>query len=295
MEGILAFLPFEALRGADGRYLIESTDVSYAMSLSSWLALSERPKAVGKKLLLVGGAPYQLEAGATRGAAGQHADDAALLDKAARVEAALAKPGSLKPIYDELGYGEWTDLPGTLAEVTALSKANLGSTLLSGARASEASLKQLGAKLAQFGRVHFATHAFAIPAYPELSALVLAQTNTGKEDGFLRVGELAGLGFSAEAITLSACETGLGKIFRGEGVYGLAQPLLEKSARRVIVSLWTVPDEATFKLMLGLYEKADELGEANALAAIKRKFVAGEMGPAWRHPYYWASFVHYGP
>ena len=137
-----------------------------------------------------------------------------------------------------------------------------------------------------------------MPAMPELSALVLSQFNEekGDEDGYLRMGEVAELDIQADFVNLSACETGLGKIYGGEGVVGLTQSFLIAGANGLSVSLWQVADVSTSRFMVAMYESVQDnsMGYADAITRTKRQFIKGDFGEEYRAPYYWAPFVYYG-
>ena len=116
------------------------------------------------------------------------------------------------------------------------------------------------------------------------------------EDGYLRMGEIAQLNIKADFVNLSACETGIGKIFGGEGVVGLTQSFLVAGANGLSASLWQVSDESTSRFMTELYKKeqVEKAGYDKALSAVKRDFINGKYGEKWKAPYYWAPFVYYG-
>ena len=105
--------------------------------------------------------------------------------------------------------------------------------------------------------------------------------------------EISQLELAADFVNLSACETGLGKIYSGEGVVGLTQAFLVAGANGLSVSLWQVADESTMNFMVGLYRlvRSGSLDYAHAMTAIKRSFI---LDPRYRNPFYWAPFVYYG-
>ena len=107
--------------------------------------------------------------------------------------------------------------------------------------------------LGQYRYVHFATHGFVNESIPELSGLMLAQDETVQEDGMLHLGEIYNLQLNADLVTLSACETGLGKMAYGEGLIGLARGFLYAGAQNLLVSLWEVNDLSTARLMTDFY------------------------------------------
>ena len=182
-------------------------------------------------------------------------------------------------------------LPGTEAEAKRLAGLfNTGATARLFEEASEEHVKS--GKLDQYRYLHFATHGIVDPEQPQLSRIFL-QTN-GTDDGNLFAGEIYNLQLNAELTVLSACQTGLGKISKGEGVIGLSRALVYAGSRNNVVSFWSVADASTAELMMDLYARlangtprdyATPLREAK-LAMIERKTYAS--------PYYWAPFVLIG-
>ncbi len=193
----------------------------------------------------------------------------------------------------------WKRLPGTAQEADALEKSLAGATVYRGKQATEATLKALHAPRI----VHLATHGFfldgdsASTENPLLrSGLVFAGANarsSGTDDGVVTALEAAGLDLrGTKLVVMSACETGVGKITNGEGVYGLRRAFVIAGADSLVMSLWEVDDAATRDLMAGFYKKLETgLGRAAALQAIQKEMLAT---PKYAHPYYWASFVGAG-
>jgi len=128
-----------------------------------------------------------------------------------------------------------------------------------------------------------------------LSAIVLSLVDEkGKpQDGFLRTHDIYNLKLPAELVVLSACETGLGKDVKGEGLEGLTRGFMYAGARRVVVSLWNVNDKATAGLMQHLYVGMlkDKKTPAAALRAAQIEMIRMKQ---WQSPYYWAPFVMQG-
>jgi CHAT domain-containing protein len=192
-------------------------------------------------------------------------------------------------------------LPGTLNEVKAIEKYfNGNADVFTGSQMTENYLKSLSnnGTLKNYKIVHLATHGFAIPQIPQLSgiAMCIFPKMQNNEDGFLTAPEISKLGMQADLAVLSACETGLGKIYGGEGVSGLTQSLLVGGANAAIVSLWPVSDQGTMYFMTGLYDLTENRGKPydEAVNIMKRKFIAGDFGEAFRNTEIWAPFIHYG-
>lgn len=140
--------------------------------------------------------------------------------------------------------------------------------------------------------IHFATHGFVNSLHPELTGIVLSlfDERGHPQDGFLRVHDIFTLKLSADLVTLSACQTGLGKDVKGEGLVGLVQGFLYSGARQVLVSLWNVSDSGTAELMIRFYRGLleDDLKPSQALRAAQLSMI---NEPAFQNPYYWAPFI----
>jgi CHAT domain-containing protein/tetratricopeptide (TPR) repeat protein len=151
-------------------------------------------------------------------------------------------------------------------------------------------------ELSRYRYVHFATHALLNSLHPELTAIVLSlvDANGNPQDGFLRAHEVYNLNLPAELIVLSACETGLGKEVKGEGLVGLTRGFLYAGAARVVVSLWSVDDNATASLMVDFYKGMLKSGMRPAEALRTAQITMWKTKGAWQAPYYWAAFVLQG-
>lgn len=157
--------------------------------------------------------------------------------------------------------------------------------------AREENVKDNG-RVASAKFVHFATHGLFDEEQPARSGLLLAADPASREDGLLQVREVFNLQLSADLVVLSACQTGLGKDVRGEGVMGLSRAFLYAGAKSVAVSLWPVADRSTADLMTGLYRA---LGEGHdRVAALREAKLALIRDTQWSHPYYWAPFALIG-
>ncbi len=293
-EGVFSLIPFEALVDDEGRYLVESYEIRYAQSMGVLDLIKQRKYGKRKPLLAFGGAVYDEST--------YSADSKMLLASLEkRVADSISRGMSLRPAYDALHVGDWDNLPGTLGEVRAIKGVVRKAKIVTGDDVNEHRIKALSEKgeLAKYQVLHFATHGLVVPDVPELSALVLSQFSEEREgeDGYLRMGEIAELDLKADFVNLSACETGLGKIYAGEGVVGIAQSFLIAGANSLSLSLWKVEDDSTAQFMTSMYGLVEKNGAsyAESMAEIKRRFVRGDFGEEYKNPYYWAPFVYYGP
>jgi CHAT domain-containing protein len=297
-----------------GSYLVETYQIVYAHSLGVLELIGQREYDPGRKpLLAFGGAVYEKQTYQEEMV--EHEAQLVYLQK--QVDLALQRGSSLREVYAQLGRGNWENLPGTLVEVNAIQDVVEGAELVTGTDVNETIVKALSARgeLANYTVLHFATHGVVDPIIPDLSALVLSLLDErtanvsvcdeyasetpavqGEEDGYLRAGEIMSLNLKADVVNLSACETGLGKLYSGEGVVGLTQAFLLAGANGLSVSLWSVADESTAQFMVVVYTLVEEegLSYAEAITDVKRRFIRGDFGEAWKAPYFWAPFVYYG-
>lgn len=149
--------------------------------------------------------------------------------------------------------------------------------------------------LSQYRYLHFATHGYLDSEHPEESGLLLSLIDEqGKpQNGLLRAKEIFNLSLPAELVVMSACQTGLGKQSRGEGVESLTRPFMYAGAPRVIVSLWNVSDRATSDLMQRFYRGLFKEGLRPA-AALRAAQLEMFKQKHWQSPYYWAAFILQG-
>jgi CHAT domain-containing protein/tetratricopeptide (TPR) repeat protein len=150
-------------------------------------------------------------------------------------------------------------------------------------------------QLSEYRILHFATHGLLNSERPELSGLVFSLIDQeGKpQDGFLRLHEIYNLQLNADLIVLSACETGLGKEIKGEGLIGLTRGFMYSGAPRVVASLWNVDDLATAELMKLFYRRMLKDG-LPAGAALRAAQLELSRQKRWASPYFWAGFVLLG-
>jgi CHAT domain-containing protein/tetratricopeptide (TPR) repeat protein len=153
----------------------------------------------------------------------------------------------------------------------------------------------MASDLAQYRIVHFATHALLNNEHPELSGIVLSLVDQKgeRQDGFLRLHDIYNLKLPVDLVVLSACQTGLGKDVRGEGLIGLTRGFMYAGASGVVASLWKVDDDATAALMKHFYAGMFDRGLSPA-AALREAQLAMREQKRWQAPYYWAGFVIQG-
>jgi CHAT domain-containing protein len=276
-DGILNLLPFEAVRDAQGEYLLKSHVISYVPSgtILNTLRHADKQNPTPKPLLAVGDVEYENQGGAGR---------------------RIPRPASIRGqiergIADLSGIG-LRDLPETRAEVEEIGRI-VGSeaVMLLGKDATETGFKKQ--PLDQFRILHLAVHGFADTQYPERSALMLGVDPQSGDDGLLQVREIIRLRLNAELTTLSACDSGVGKLQGQEGISNLVEAFLVAGSKSVVASLWSADDTFASALMGQFYRhlaKGEDTSSALRNAKLDLLAKYGDQVS----PFYWAAFIAVG-
>jgi len=184
------------------------------------------------------------------------------------------------------------DLPGSTQEVVSASKIIGGANqLLLEGKATEAEFK--AQPLSEFQIIHLAVPGLANAEFPDRAALVPGSSAATGDDGLLQVREIRDLRLRAELLTLSACDTGAGKLLGQEGIASLERAFLLAGAKSVIGSLWPADDTFTIALMKRMYQHlADGRDKGAALRQAKLDLLNEFGDQALR--VYWAGFTLVG-
>jgi CHAT domain-containing protein len=295
-DGALNFVPFEALvttdRGGDYSsldYLIKTYKVSYAPSASVTAAVRDQKRSAGRNILLVAD-PVFSEKDARLPT--NHADMRTEVTRGLGLDTAVTDATGTS----SGGPPALPRLAGTRIEAEQIGR--LAKT--SGAQADlrldlDANENEMKTRDLQSYRVlHVATHGVLDAMRPQFSGLVLSLVgNQPEDDGFLRTSEVFNLKLGAPLVMLSACESGLGKVKRGEGVIGLSRAFMYAGASTVGVTLWSVADKPTAELMTDFYQRL--LGPTPSPSGAMREAQLGMIsGKKYSAPFYWAPFVLVG-
>jgi len=311
-DSSLNLIPFAALVDERGRYLVERYAFSYLSSGRDLLRLQALAQSRQGPFIIADPA------------FGELANANPEASRGLGLQSDLKPPATQGP---RLAGVYFRPLPRTAEEAQTLKAILPQSKLLTGEQATEAALKQVSGP----SILHIATHGFflkEIEAKPAnerglgllsegqtavsglqsaganlgienallLSGLALAGANqrkSGEDDGVLTALEAAGLDLSGtKLVVLSACDTGIGEIKNGEGVYGLRRALVLAGSESQVMSLWPVSDKSTRDLMVAYYlALAQGQGRSEALRAVQLQTLRGKIR---QHPYYWASFIQAG-
>jgi CHAT domain-containing protein/Tfp pilus assembly protein PilF len=303
-DGALNLIPFEALVDEQGRYLIQRYSFAYLTSGRDLLRL--QVARTGHNSSLVIADPSFGEPDLPQQARAGDADDHS-----------RAKNRESKTIATDLSSVYFAPLTGAAQEARSIKLLFPEADILLSQQATESSLKQSAAPRI----LHIATHGFFLTDGPASSAagpnlqatraisasakvenpllrsgLALAGANLHRssgDDGILTALEASGLNlWGTKLVTLSACDTGLGEVKNGEGVYGLRRAFVLAGTETLVMSLWPVSDYVTREMMTAYYKGLKQgQGRGEAL----RQVQLGMLKRKGReHPFYWASFIQSG-
>lgn len=265
-DGVLGYLPFEVLLSKrptyDGAYktydfLLFAQRLSYTYSAEIWLEMRQQVSNADRRLLAF--AP------------------------------SFGSDDNIKPGFDPLRSG-FSPLAHNREEAEAVGASMRGKVLV-GAQATETAFRQMAG---QYQIVHLSSHARVNDQNPLYSQIAFSQTQDPNEDGLITVAELFEMRLPVEMIVLSACETGVGKLYRGEGVSSQAKGFAYAGAKSIITTLWSINDAASSLLMPDFYEGLQAgLSKDAALRNAKIRYIqqSDQLGA---HPFYWAAFVPIG-
>lgn len=278
-DGVTESIPFSAL-SQNGKPLVETHEV-VSLPSCSILAYARR-RQVGRE--------------ASRGVAViadpvfQPGDPR--FSKSPSPDALLALGEFEKLSLSRAGARNFERLPATRSEAERLI-ALFGSDQVTAVMGFEANRQRVLNELEQENRqiIHYATHGIASTTDPGVSSLVLSLFDPEGQpiDGFIRLNDIKKMKLNADLVVLSACETAVGRVVEDEGVLGLARAFIYAGAPRLLVSQWSVDDEATAALMASFYEGLveDRLGPGEALRRAQLEVASQKK---WAAPYYWAAF-----
>jgi CHAT domain-containing protein/tetratricopeptide (TPR) repeat protein len=267
-DGVLHRLPLEVLINSTGKKVLDTHTVTYVPS-SNVLALLRRPGKPAKDPL-----PLLAVSSSPEGTAQQ------------------SKLGPVQRGIFDLDGVQIPPLPAANDEVKSVAQTfGKRSVVVFGEQAKESNIK--AQPLDRFQVLHFAVHGLLSTTYPERSALVFQADPASGEDGLLQAREISQLRLNADLVTLSACDTGSGKIKGQEGVAALVRPFIIAGAKSVVANLWQADDEFTLALMREFYRRlATGANKATALRDAKLELIKkfGSQAP----PLLWAGFIIVG-
>jgi CHAT domain-containing protein len=303
-DGALNYIPFEVLlKTADSgdfsslAYLVKSNEVVYAPSASVVATIKQqRTKTTGRAMLIIADPVFNSNDARAQKRAAAPATDAEV--RGLGIQSAVADVSGTTPASNPQMEGlPLARLNGTRTEADQISK--LAKT--SGSQADvwldlDANEDNLTARdVSKYRIIHVATHGLLNAERPQFTGVVLSLVGNKSHDGFVRTDEVFNLRLGSPLVMLSACETGLGKEKRGEGVMGLTRAFMYAGAPTVGVSLWSVADKSTADLMTDFYRRLLSTSEGTtSSSALRGAQLAMISGKKYSAPFYWAPFVLVG-
>jgi len=276
-DGELHLLPFEALIDEKGQYVVYTHTLSYSPSATvlNILRKGQNEQIASRPFLGIGGIIYD--------------NQEAMIAQVAQSDSI---PGRVLRGLGDLAGFKLPNLSQSREEVTYASRlAGPRSVVLLGRGATKSAFR--AEPLGDFRVIHFAVHSSTSLRFPERNALVLARTDHAESDNLLQVREIDSLALKADLITLSACDTGVGKLQGEEGVTNLVQAFLFAGAKSVMASLWPAEDQATSALMERFYfHIAQGKDKASALREAQLDLLKQYGNQAV--PFLWAGFILVG-
>lgn len=293
-DGALNLVPFTALVDQHKHYLAERYAFTYLTSGRDLLRLKIKNENGSTAALVLADPAFD----------SQHSTIASLQRD---IKPAYNGPQSGILSFD-FANAKFNSLAGTADEAKALKQLLPDATVLTGEQATEAALKQVSRPRL----LHIATHGFFLPDLKMdvgeactstrvenplvRSGLVLAGANlrnNGNEDGIFTALEAAWLDLrGTKLVVLSACNSGVGEIKNGDGVYGLRSAFALAGSETQVMSLWSVSDQGTKELMVEYYKRLLRgEGRGEALRQVQLQML---KNPKRSHPFYWASFIQSG-
>ena len=303
-DGALNYVPFEVLLKtpdagdfASLGYLVKSNEIIYAPSASVVGAIKQqRANTTGRAILVIADPVFNSnDARAKKGTAAVTTDAEV---RGLGIQSALADvdgntPTSANAAMEGLPLAR---LNGTRIEADQISKL----VKTSGGQADvwldlDASEENLGTRdISKYRIIHVATHGLLNAERPQFTGVVLSLVGNKTRDGFVRTDEVFNLHLGSPLVMLSACETGLGKEKRGEGVMGLTRAFMYAGAPTVGVSLWSVADKSTADLMTDFYQRLLSASAGTTSGSLRGAQLAMISGKKYSAPFYWAPFVLVG-
>jgi len=297
-DGELNLLPFAALKDEQNRYLIEPYSFTYLTSGRDLLRM-QGSKATASKPVVIADPNFG------------EVNELATVSKRQRGSATRRSVTNTRELSDVY----FAPLAGTELEARAIKTFFPEASLLTGSKATETAVK----KVASPQVLHLATHGFFLDDSPENNApvqtgtrginanvhienpllrsgLALAGANKRSadgDDGILTALEASGLNlWGTKLVVLSACDTGVGEVRNGEGVYGLRRAFVLAGAESLVMSLWPASDYTTRKLMTDYYKNLKQgMGRGDSLRQVQLNMLKRDPH---LHPFYWANFIQAG-
>lgn len=301
-DGALNYVPFEVLLKSSETgdfsslsYLVKTNEVVYSPSASVVGAIKQQRTAnTNRSMLIIADPVFNSNDARARKVAPSTTDSEV---RGLGIQSALLDvTGENVPAASKMEGLPLARLAGTRVEADQISKlaktSGGGVDLWLDLDANEDNVASRD--ISKYRIIHVATHGLLNAERPQFTGVVLSLVGNKSSDGFLRTDEVFNLRLGGPLVMLSACETGLGKEKRGEGVMGLTRAFMYAGAPTVGVSLWSVADKSTAELMTDFYRRLLISNDVSSTSALRDAQLAMIAGKKYSAPFYWAPFVLIG-
>jgi len=256
-DGPLSFLPFESLMDKNGKYLIESSTVNYAISATHLWQQTQKNS----------------------------------IDFSSRLFAPDYDMSDLTDLYESLSKGDDNDFKylAYSKEESDYLKDLMNATLTEGNVSKETLLDGLQ----EASIFHFTGHGYQDANDHRFSFLALTD-DSDQYESIITAAEIDQAHTNADLVVLNACNTGTGELISGEGVFSLARSFFKAGAKSVVNSLWSIDDQSSSQIMVDFYTNLKQ-GQSKSEALRNAKLTYINTAPDHkRHPYYWAGLILIG-
>lgn len=305
-DGALNYIPFEVLlkTGDAGDfsslgYLVKTNEVIYAPSASVVGAIrQQRAKSTSRAMLIIADPVFNSNDARAKKGTALAANDAEV--RGLGIQASLTDvagtttPAAAGAAMEGLPLARLNGTRLEADQISKLAKASGGQAdVWLDLDANEDNV--VTRDVSKYRVIHVATHGLLNAERPQFTGVVLSLVGNKTHDGFVRTDEVFNLRLGSPLVMLSACETGLGKEKRGEGIMGLTRAFMYAGAPTVGVSLWSVADKSTADLMTDFYKRLLTVGDTTtSSSALRGAQLALISGKKYSAPFFWAPFVLVG-
>ena len=269
-DGVLGYLPFELLlqdlsenatNFSAHNFLLKDHQISYCYSATLLKEMKNKKRSTKTNGQLLSFAPSFLQ----------------------------SQAHTINPIA-YISRSELGPLEHNIPEVESINDLFQGKKYISSAATKEAFINEAE----NYNIIHLATHGKANDEAEDFSFLAFAENHDSIENDFLYTSELYNMKLHADMVVLSACETGLGKLQKGEGIISLARGFSYAGAKSIITTMWSINDGATTELMTSFYRNLKKhKTKDEALRQAKLDYLQSHPNEE-AHPFYWGAFIAVG-
>ena len=283
-DAILGYIPFEVLLKSDiidgynyrsYPFLIKDHSISYAYSATLLYEMQKRQHKQKPTKELLAMAPFFDHS---------YTQNLNIINREVTMDTTMSLPGANLT-------NQFSSLPDSGQEVEEVANTWKGDSYIN----ADATENLFRDSANNYRILHLATHGQADYRYGDYSFLAFAQIADSIENELLYVSDIYGLQLNADLVVLSACNTGVGELKRGEGIVSLARAFAYAGTKSIVTSLWKVNDASTKDLMVYFHSNLKAgMAKDRAMQQAKLEYIKKQSNIKFGHPYFWGSFITIG-